>query len=199
MHWLAPGLRKVKFRWNRGVIMTAPDFKRHFQPISSAWRHLAFLPVTLSQSAQLNDLLKVVPIVDKGTKFEPRVSCFRFYSLPIVPCHPSWFHRLSSPMMSHFQGYCMRLLYKEHSMCAQSLNLVWLFAIPWTVVLQTPLSTEVSSQVCWSGMPFPPPGDVLDSGVKTTAPASLALAGGFFTMEPLKKPIKNTREILNRF
>ena len=76
---------------------------------------------------------------------------------------------------------------------------VTLSAIPWTAALQAPLSMEFSNQVYWSGMPFPPPRDLLDSGVKPMAPTSLALAGGFFTTEPPGKPIQNTREILNRF
>jgi len=33
----------------------------------------------------------------------------------------------------------------------------------------------------WSGLPFPPPGDLLDPEIELT---SLALAGGFFTTVP---------------
>ena len=35
------------------------------------------------------------------------------------------------------------------------------------------------------GLPFPSPGDLLNPGIE---PASLALAGGFFTTEPPGKP-----------
>ena len=35
-------------------------------------------------------------------------------------------------------------------------------------------------QEYWSGLPFPSPGDPLDSGTELTSPA---LAGGFFTTE----------------
>ena len=38
-----------------------------------------------------------------------------------------------------------------------------------------------SRQKHWSGLPFPPPGDLPDPG---TEPASPALAGRFFTTEP---------------
>ena len=51
----------------------------------------------------------------------------------------------------------------------------------WTVAHQAPLSLGFSRQECWSGLPYPPPGDLPDS-------ASLALAGGFFTAEPPGKP-----------
>ena len=33
----------------------------------------------------------------------------------------------------------------------------------------------------WSGLPFPPPGDLPDPGIKPVSPASPALAGGFYT------------------
>ena len=40
----------------------------------------------------------------------------------------------------------------------------------------------ISQQEYWSGLPFPPPGDLPDSEIE---PRSLKLAGRFFTMEPL--------------
>ena len=39
-------------------------------------------------------------------------------------------------------------------------------AIPWTVAHQAPLSTGFSRQECWSGFPFPSPGDLPDPGIK---------------------------------
>ena len=56
---------------------------------------------------------------------------------------------------------------------------VQLFESPWTVALQAPLSMGFSRQEYWSGLPFPPPGDLPDSGIKTAPPVTLALAGGF--------------------
>ena len=40
---------------------------------------------------------------------------------------------------------------------------------------------ELSQQEYWSGLPFPPPGDLPDPGIEPTSPASPALAGGFST------------------
>ena len=68
--------------------MTAQNFKRHLQPISFAWRPLAFLPVTPSWWVQLNDLPKVVPPVDNGAKFEHRVSCLSFILSPLYHAIP---------------------------------------------------------------------------------------------------------------
>ena len=53
---------------------------------------------------------------------------------------------------------------------------------PWTVAHQAPLSMGFPRQEYWSKLPFPPPGDNSDSGIK---PMSSALAGWFFTTEPL--------------
>ena len=61
------------------------------------------------------------------------------------------------------------------------LSRVRLFATLWTEVHQAPLSMGVSRQEHWSGLPFPPPGDLHDPGIE---PASPALAGEFFTTEP---------------
>ena len=50
---------------------------------------------------------------------------------------------------------------------------------------QAPLSMGYPRQKYWSGLPFPSPGDLPDSGIQ---PMSLTLAGGFFTTEPLGSP-----------
>ena len=46
---------------------------------------------------------------------------------------------------------------------------------------------EFSSQDYLSGLPFPSPGDLPDPGIEPTALVSPALAGGFFTTEPVTK------------
>ena len=47
------------------------------------------------------------------------------------------------------------------------------------------LSTEFSKQGYWSGLPFPTPGNLPDSGIEPKSLASPALAGGFFTTCPM--------------
>ena len=46
-----------------------------------------------------------------------------------------------------------------------------LFATPWTIVLQAPLSMRFSRQEHWNGLPFPSPGDLPDPGIKPKSPA----------------------------
>ena len=70
------------------------------------------------------------------------------------------------------------------------LSRVWLFVTPWTVAHQAPLSMEFSMQEYWSQLPFPPPGDLPDPGIKLAFPASPTLAGGFFA--PPGKPQSST-------
>ena len=53
---------------------------------------------------------------------------------------------------------------KSHS-CVQ------LFATPWTVHYQIPLSMEFSRQEYWSGLPFPSPGDLPNPGIEPKSPA----------------------------
>ena len=51
-----------------------------------------------------------------------------------------------------------------------------LFATPWTVAYQSPLSMEFSRQEYWNGLPFPSPGVLFNPGIKQlslTSPAFL--------------------------
>ena len=59
------------------------------------------------------------------------------------------------------------------------------FVTPWTVARQAPLSIGFSKQECWTGLPFPSPGDLPNPGIEPTSPA---LEGGLFTAEPPGKP-----------
>ena len=45
------------------------------------------------------------------------------------------------------------------------------FVTPWTVAFQDPPSMRFSRQECWSGLPFPSPGDLPDPGIERGSPA----------------------------
>ena len=70
------------------------------------------------------------------------------------------------------------------------LSHIRLFVTPWSVACEAPLSMGFSRQEHWSGLPFPLPGDLSDSGIKPGSPASPSLAGGFFATAPLGKPYR---------
>ena len=64
---------------------------------------------------------------------------------------------------------------KKPGVCANGLSRVRLFATPWTVACQSPLSLGFSWQEYWSGLPCPSPGDLPDAGTETESPEALAL------------------------
>ena len=53
----------------------------------------------------------------------------------------------------------------------KSLRHVRFFVTPWTVTCQAPLSMGFSKQEYWSGLPFPPPGDLPNPGIEPGSPA----------------------------
>ena len=64
---------------------------------------------------------------------------------------------------------------------AHLLRSVQLVAAPWAVAHQALLSMGFSRQEYWSGLSFPPPGDLPDPGIEPASLASPTLAGEFFT------------------
>ena len=66
-------------------------------------------------------------------------------------------------------------------LCAQSLGHVQVFASPWTVACQAPLSVRSSRQEYQNGLPLSTPGDIPNPRFEPVSPVSPALAGGFFT------------------
>ena len=50
------------------------------------------------------------------------------------------------------------------SVCVCACSVMSDSATPWTVAYRAPLSMEFSTQEYYSGLPFPPPGDLPDLG-----------------------------------
>ena len=84
-------------------------------------------------------------------------SCMSFLALAM---HLSWESRLSNKSLSALP--CMRV---------QLLSHVRLFATPQTVALQTLQSLGIFPKEYWSGLPFSPPEDLPDPGIKPVSPA----------------------------
>ena len=74
------------------------------------------------------------------------------------------------------------------------LSRVRLFATLWTVAHQAPPSMGFSRQEYWSGLPFPPPGDLPDPGIK---PRSPTLQADVLTSEPPGKQGNDIDRVLN--
>ena len=71
--------------------------------------------------------------------------------------------------------------------CAQAQlpSQVKLLAIPWTAAHQAPLSKGFPRQEHWSGLPFPSPGNLPETGIE---PTLSAVAGRVSTTEPPGRP-----------
>ena len=69
--------------------------------------------------------------------------------------------------------------------CTESLSRVQLFATPWTVACQTPLTVGFSRQEYWGRLPCPPPGDLPNL---ETEPRSITLQADSLPSEPSGKP-----------
>ena len=97
------------------------------------------------------------------------------------------------------------------------LSHVQLFATPWTVARQAPLSMGFSRQEYCSGLPYPPPGDLPNPGIESRSPAlqvdsllseppgkpkdtavgSLSLLQGIFLTQELNWGLLHCRQILH--
>ena len=71
----------------------------------------------------------------------------------------------------------MATIPKEHVLCALSCSVVTNSLRPRTVDHQAPLSIEFSRQEYWRKVPFPPTGDLPDSGIKPTSLISCVGSG----------------------
>ena len=67
----------------------------------------------------------------------------------------------------------------------QALSRVQLFETPWAVARQAPMPMELSRQEYWSGLPFPPPGDLPNPRIGPRFPT---LQVDSLPSEPLGKP-----------
>ena len=65
---------------------------------------------------------------------------------------------------------------------------VQLFVTLWTVAHRPPRSIRFSRQEYRSGLPFSPPGDLPDPGIKTVSPVSPVLQAESLPTEPPWKP-----------
>ena len=74
-------------------------------------------------------------------------------------------------IVTNTYGACSYTLHCQMYVCAHD-QLCSLFAAFWTIAHQCPQSMEFSRQQSWRGLPFPPPGEPPNSGIKPGSPAS---------------------------
>ena len=67
----------------------------------------------------------------------------------------------------HFNEYTHTHTHTHTHVKVKSLSHVWLFATPWTVDYQAPLSMGFSRQEYWSRLPLPSAGDLPNPGIRS--------------------------------
>ena len=116
----------------------------------------------------------------KHTQAHLKVLCY----LSILICTVFLFPPLAPESGSSM--FLSELLVLLPGILVPSLSRVQLFVTPWTTASQALLSMGFPRQEYWSGLPFLPPGDFPEAGIKLFP--SPSLVGGFFTTVPLGKP-----------
>ena len=97
---------------------------------------------------------------------------------------------LTKPSLNQFPPLTFPSLpHEQLKWNVSSLSCVRLFATPWTVACQAPLSMEFSRQKYWSGLPLPSPGDLLDQGIELGSPALQADSLPYEPEQPI--PLKS--------
>ena len=95
-------------------------------------------------------------------------------------------------VISYSLAQHLTILKNKIYVCSQSLSCVQLLATLRTMACQVPLSIEAmgfSHARILSGLPFPPPGDLLNPEIKTSVSCISCVASRFFTDEsPGKSP-----------
>ena len=127
----------------------------------------------------------------------PNLMLLCFYWLPNI-CKPTFFifHGLQDPWLPG-SSLAFKLC-----VCVCVFSCVQLFVTPWMVaerLCQALLSMEFFRQEYWSGMPFPPLGDLPDPGIESVSLASPELAWGFFTRIYLPTTFYELYQLYNRW
>ena len=157
-----------RFQWNLPRFILYSSFLLSSFLLLSPSLHLFIFPVIISSFFFENVLH--MKVISKST----RENCFL-------------------PKELIFIWNCLKFPQKKK--CIMTLNSMYvlclfarLFANPWTVARQAPLSMGFSRQEYWSGLPWPPPGDLSNPGIKLSSPT---LQVDSLPSEPPRNP-KNT-------
>ena len=96
--------------------------------------------------------------------FRSILCCSATGEVPFVSSMLAW-HMWALSRLSSRPSLVTELHHISHSVVSNSL---W---PPLTITLQAPLSMGCSRREYWSGLPWPPPGDLPDPGVEPSSPA----------------------------
>ena len=152
MHWMytgIPGAIHWEKSWNQLTdFFTWGQWENHTQkPLGKAETHLDINPTPSTGPYNLEASLNS-RLLSGSEGFGTHIWCPYCYSSHLSD-------GLQTPS-SKVTEACIQ-------MCAPSLSCVQLFAASWTAAHQAPLSTEFSKKEYWNKLPFPTPGDLLET------------------------------------
>ena len=143
---------------------------------SSQWRILSQFLAGFEGSRHSLAQDCMAPVFASAITWPPWVTvCLLFYLLWGYPCLELGFTVMGRSHLKLFTlitsaSTLIPTLWSSGWTCGKwkcwPLSHAWLFATPWTVARQGPLSTEFSRQEYWSEKPFPSPGDLPDPGIE---------------------------------
>ena len=128
----------------------------------------SWVPWLFTWSYRYCSLINYTPIQNKN--FKKRRKCVPSFP-DVLVLNGLWLKMIHEPKRH----------WSEHISVVYLLSHIQLYATPWTVSHQVPVSKGFPRQEYWSGLSFPSPGDLPDLGMEPTSPA---LTGGFLTAEP---------------
>ena len=102
-------------------------------------------------------------------------------SFTLPKCFPNFSHSFAIFTILLYSYTTFYKIFLFYYIYAKSLSRVWLFAPPWTVAHEAPLTMGFPRQIYWSGLPFPSPGDLPDPGIEPMSLTFPAFSGRFFT------------------
>ena len=105
-------------------------------------------------------------------------------------------HRSDIPLSLLYSLNQNQIIRRKKEKKVKLLSHVRLFATPWTIACQAPLSMGFSTQEYWNGLSFPSLGDLPDPGIEHGSPA---LQADSLPSEPPGKPNHQNLGILNQY
>ena len=180
---------------HRRILFLFPACWKHFSGVDGRFSQFSFLHL-LRLSHDFSFLLSTLNYIDFLMLNQPCIPSRRptrhmyhiFYILCLI--FFNFIYNFCRHMYHIFYILCLIFFNFIYNFCISvhacvGVCSVWLFATLWTIAGQASLSMGFSRQEYWSGVPFPSPGDFPNPGIKPRCPA---LAGGFFTTVPCRKP-----------
>ena len=184
-----------------GCQSTLPKFKlRRLKSHWFWWEHSDVFLVFLYNMWLFSFLRSNTELSQFQKQFKIQILLLSDVDLPLMQLWLSW---LATPRnfisKALFGNSFFRNLFKSlplfnskfcSTVCVFVLSPLQLFETTSPVAHQAPMSMGFPRQKYWSRLPFPPPGDLPDPGIKLMSLVFPTLIGGFFTTVPWSSTVK---------